>query len=308
MLYSAMLYKKESTNFNLVIGISESKSSNPNSPFSSNEGLTAEGRSQVSKFCEAIGANLTFEKIETSEPIFHSNDFRRNFAVMHHIPYASLVARLIMMMNASEEFLYLDVDLIMQPGWDELLTIEPVEKKTALMGVKNSMRINLDQRANPDHPQFWVMSDETNTDDYFNTGVMKFFPKAWKSEELSNKLILLLGRIESGELKVRFSDQDVLNPTVRNNFELLDKNFNVMVHTLSGDIVNTFALLNKSHHPKILHYTGNIKPNEFDEAYKDRVVHLIDHNCSHGFHDHAQNYFYIYFFIHNQRLLWERYN
>jgi len=161
-----------------------------------------------------------------------------------------------MMMNAKESFLYLDVDLIMQPGWDKILTIEPKHTTTELMAAKNSHRIDLDERGNPEYPQHWVMQNESNTDNYFNSGVIKFFPSAWKSQELSKKLISLLRSVESGELKVRFSDQDVLNQIVRNNFELLDQNLNVMVNTLPGNIVNQYSLLERKHYPKILHYTG----------------------------------------------------
>jgi lipopolysaccharide biosynthesis glycosyltransferase len=132
--------------------------------------------------------------------------------------------------------------------------------------------------------------------------------KNWKSQYFTIKLLQLLNRIESEEIKVWLSDQDVLNSISRDHVEILDQYYNVMVHTMGADITNQYFSIEKHRQPRILHFIGATKPNVFDEELKNKVVHMIDSNSLNKFHDHAQNYFYIYFFIHNQRLLWEGFN
>lgn len=306
MIYSAVLYKNAATDFNVVICVPQSSSDR--GPFLEGEGLSIDGKALVADFCKAIGVSLSFEELRTDETIFYSEEFKKNFAVVNHVPYSSLIARLIMFMNATQDFIYLDVDLIMQPGWDEIFMEHPKEKNTVLMAAKNHYRANLNKRGHPEHPQYWIMEDSTNTDDYFNSGVIKYFYENWKSQYFTMKLLQLLNRIESGEIKVWLSDQDVLNSISRDHVEILDQYYNVMVHTMGADITNQYFSIEKHRQPRILHFIGGTKPNVFDEEFKNRVVHMIDSNSLNKFHDHAQNYFYIYFFIHNQRLLWEGLN
>jgi len=305
MIYSALLYKSAATDFDLVICLPQSTSDLDRGPFLEGEGLSSEGKTLVAEFCNVIGLNFSFEELRTEESIFYSEEFKKNFAVLNHVPYSSLIARLIMFINAKKDFIYLDVDLIMQPGWDEIFTEYPKEKNTVLMAAKNHYRDNLKERANPEHPQYWIMENSTNTDDYFNSGVMKYFYENWKSQNFTTKLLQLLKRIENGELKVWLSDQDVLNSISRDHVEILNQNYNVMVHSMAGDITNEYFSIDKHRQPRILHFVGGTKPNAFDEEFKNRVIRMIDWNSSNKFHDHAQNFFYIYFFMHNQRLLWE---
>jgi len=303
MLYSAMLYKEQDTNFDLVIGVAN-KRQNPDDSETQVDGLTPNGQDAVLKFCRLIGVSVTFEEILSSEEVFTSADFKRNFATMKHIPYFSFIARLIMFINATEDFVYLDVDLIMQPGWDSIFTIEPQNSSTAIMAANDCNRSSLELlRSATEHPQHWVMSDTTNH--YMNSGVMKFNYKAWNEYTISNKLISLLKKIERGEVTTQFSDQDVLNHVTQNNFELLDQTFNVLVAPWGGSSINNYYSLEKKNHPKILHYVGGVKPHAIGQSEKDEMIKIADFNCDKGFLDHAQNYFYIAFFIQNQRKLFE---
>jgi lipopolysaccharide biosynthesis glycosyltransferase len=297
MLYSAILYKEDTTSFDLVIGIEQKNQTG---------GLTLEGQDSVLSFCRMIGVSVVFEELISSNEIFTSLDFRSNFSTMPHIPYDSLVARLKMMLNAREDFYYFDVDLIMQEGWDRIFSIEPQNTGTVIMASKNSHRRDLDLRADFEHPQHWVMSDKSNKDHYFNAGIIKFISKSWDEGEFNDKLLSLLTKIEKSEIICQFADQDILNHLARNNFELLDQTFNVMVHTWGGDPVNNYYSVEKKHHPKILHYVGGDKLHKIGVDRKDQIIHLLDSNCEMGFVDHAQNYFYTYFFIQNQRKLFER--
>jgi len=305
MLYSAMLYKEQDTNFDLVIGI-EYKRQNPDDSETQVDGLTQDGKDAVLKFCRQIGVSVTFEEILSSEGVFTSEDFKRNFATMNHIPYFSLIARLIMFTNATEDFVYLDVDLIMQPGWDSIFSIEPQNSSTAIMAANDSNRSSLESlRSNTEHPQNWVMSETSNQDHYFNSGVMKFNYRAWKENKISDRLISTLNKIERGEVTAEYADQDVLNHVTQNSFESLDQTFNVLVSPWGGSSINNYYSLEKKNNPKILHYVGGVKPHTIGQSEKDELIRLVDFNCDHGFLDHAQNYFYTHFFIQNQRKLFE---
>jgi lipopolysaccharide biosynthesis glycosyltransferase len=306
MLYSAMLYKEPNTNFDLVIGV-EYNRQNSDDPENQIGGLTPKGQDAVLKFCQQIGVLVVFEEVLSSEEIFSDTDFQRNFSTMQHIPYHSIVARLKMALESRQDFYYFDVDLIMQPGWDSIFTIEPQDSGTVLMAARDSHRKNFNKRADLEHPQHWVMSDKSNKDNYFNSGVIKFLYKPWNEHKISEKLISLLNKIKRGELNSEFGDQDVLNHVTKNNCELLDQTFNVLVHMRGGDPINHYYSLEKKYHPKILHYVGGEKPHTIGQSRKDEYIHLIDSNCDNGFLDHTQNYYYTYFFIQNQRKLFEMY-
>ena len=304
MLYSAMLYKQPNTNFDLVIGV-EYKIQNSENPETQISGLTPKGQDAVQKFCKQIGVLFVFEEVLSNEEIFSNTDFQRNFSTMQHIPYDSLVARLKMLLAARQDFYYFDVDLIMQPGWDSIFTIEPQDSDTVLMAARNSFRKNLNARADFEHPQHWVMSDKSNKDNYFNAGVIKFLYEPWSEHKMSENLLSLLDKIKTGELSSKYADQDILNHVTQNNFELLDQTFNVLVHPWGGDPINNYSSLEKKYHPKILHFIGGWNAHTMEQSQKDQIIHLTDYNCDNGFLDHAQNYFYTNFFIQNQRKIFE---
>jgi lipopolysaccharide biosynthesis glycosyltransferase len=304
MLYSATLYKQPNTNFDLVIGV-EYKGQNSDDPENQIGGLTPKGQDAVLKFCKQIGVLVVFEEVLSNEEIFSNTDFQRNFSTMQHIPYDSLVARLKMLLAARQDFYYFDVDLIMQPGWDSIFTIKPQDSDTVLMAAQNSFRKNLDKRADFEHPQHWVMSDKSNKDNYFNAGVIKFLYEPWNEHKMSKNLLSLLNKIKRGELSSQYADQDVLNHVTKNNCELLDQTFNVMVHPGGGDPINYYYSLKEKYHPKILHFVGGWKSHTMEQSQKDEIIHVIDYNCDNGFLDHAQNYFYVNFFVQNQRKIFE---
>jgi lipopolysaccharide biosynthesis glycosyltransferase len=297
-----MLYRHPDTNFDISIGVEKKQAADPGTQTG---GLTRRGQDEVLKFCRLIGVAVAFEEVHSSEEIFNSTDFQRNFSTMQHIPYDSLVARLKMFLEARADFYYFDVDLIMQPGWDSIFTIEPLNSSTAIMAARNTDRISLDERSDPKHSQHWVMSESTNQDHYFNGGVLKFIYRAWDESRINDKLISLLKKIERGDLTSQMADQDVLNHVTRKNIELLDLTFNVLVYPWANGPVNNFYALESEYHPKILHYVGGVKPHAIGQSEKDEMIKIAEFNCDKGFLDHAQNYFYIAFFIQNQRKLFE---
>jgi hypothetical protein len=78
-----------------------------------------------------------------------------------------------------------------------------------------------------------------------------------------------------------------------------------MVHPGGGDPINNYSSLEKKYHPKILHFVGGWKSHTMEQSQKDEIIHLTDYNCNNGFVDHAQNYFYVNFFVQNQRKIFE---
>jgi len=281
MIYSAVLSKKTSTEIDLEVGLWGAEGIN----------LSAESRESILIFCRKLEVKVIFLTLTSFLDRWRPS--RDDFS----IPIDSQFARLDMMLTADSDFLFLDVDLLMQSGWDDLLCTVPSDLNTALMGVEDSWLKHLG-----------TTHDSKYGDFYFNGGVLLYFFRPWKDNNLSEHMLSTISRIDNLELQIRDSlfDQDLLNIVCAKNKVPLDKRFNsFIIPYVNAPVVNYHRLENE-YRPKIIHFISHVKPFKDLGELKFEILKMGDSNANLGYVDSTHHFYYLYYFIQNQRLLWER--
>jgi len=146
--------------------------------------------------------------------------------------------------SLDENFVWLDSDLILEPGWETIFEFGESKSDTGTIVIRAvpDRQATLEQLKKKNSNQAYLI----NSDKYFNTGVMLLSPKAWKSLNF-NKAWQDISR-RRPEFKMDFNDQDVLNFILHDNVEILPREFNY----LPGDV--HFVS------PLVTHFAGYPKP------------------------------------------------
>jgi lipopolysaccharide biosynthesis glycosyltransferase len=162
----------------------------------------------------------------------------------HHGKTSINYLPLLFLDSLDENFVWLDSDLILEPGWEKIFEFgeSNSDSGTIVIRAAPDRQATLEQLKKKNTNQAYLI----NSDKYFNTGVMLLSPKAWKSLNF-NKAWQDISR-RRPEFKMDFNDQDVLNFLLHNNVEILPREFNY----LPGDV--HFVL------PLITHFAGYPKP------------------------------------------------
>jgi lipopolysaccharide biosynthesis glycosyltransferase len=281
MIFSAVANKKSETKIILEVGLWGPEGSN----------LSANSRSSILDFCSKLEINVDFltltHFLEPSKVQLHEQ----------RIPRDSQLARLSMLVQANSDFLFLDVDLLLQPGWDDLLNLSSPDPDVALVGVEDAWL-----------KHHGMTQDEKYGSFYFNAGVFVCFYDVWKDHNFSELLISTISKVEKSEIEIRQSmyDQDILNILCAKNKGTIDKTFNCQINPAPNGPSNQYFRLSKIHHPRIIHFIGGLKPFNDLGKIKFDILNIAESNASAGYIDSTQNYFYLYYFVQNQRKIWEK--
>ena len=142
-----------------------------------------------------------------------------------------------------EDFVWLDADLILLPGWTKIFseTGDNFQLDTVIcasMDTPSTLQILRNSKSK---------SYENNKERYFNSGVMIAFPGNWKKkfQKLEWQGIALRRR----ELNFLFNDQDVLNMMIGKDVSLINSEFNFISGTRQSFTDG-----------KIIHFAGTPKP------------------------------------------------
>ena len=281
MIYSAVVSKKHQTELVLEVGLWGEKGSN----------LSFESRRSILDFCRRLGVEVDFLTLR------HFSDRLQSESYGERIPVDSLFARLSMLIESESDFLYLDVDLLLQPGWDDLLTLSSTDPNIALMGVQD----------------LWlrhhgVTQDEKFGDFYLNSGVFVCFHDRWKFYDLSQVLLETVSQVDKSEIHIHHSlyDQDILNIVSAKNKGAVDKTFNCQINPAPNGPINEYYRLSTDYHPKIIHFIGGVKPFNDLGKIKHDILNMADSNATLGYIDSVLHYYYLYYFFQNQRKIWEK--
>ena len=144
----------------------------------------------------------------------------------------------------NEDFVWLDSDLILKPGWEKIFDkprSKALASKTVIRAVPDRQVTVGQLRKKGTNGAFLL-----NADNYFNCGMMWLSPKNWKKFKFDSQWQDV---IRSGpKLGLEFIDQDILNYLLHDNVELIPKEFNYM----PGDFYIP--------EPLITHFAGYPKP------------------------------------------------
>ena len=141
-----------------------------------------------------------------------------------------------------EEFVWLDSDLILKPGWEKIFDkSKHLSSRTVIRAVPDR-QVTVDQLRKTGSNGAFLL----NSDNYFNCGMMWLSSKNWKKLKFDNQWQDVIRR--GPKLGLEFIDQDILNYLLHDNVELIPKEFNYM----PGD----FHLSQ----PLITHFAGYPKP------------------------------------------------
>lgn len=206
--------------------------------------LSSKNRDLISAVAGHLGVALEF--IEVQLPLMAVGDKRIS---------PSSYIRLVLADRLDETFVWVDCDVILEQGWDELLTLQS-RARVVISAVRDNV---INSRPNVTGNQS-VLRSQGN---YFNSGVILVDARAWSNQRFDVAWKVALSRYE--ELKFQYLDQCVLNYTLAGHTDFLEAKFNVL------------ELLDESTHTGeriIRHYAGNIKPWHYSSEW-DLLLWLV---------------------------------
>jgi lipopolysaccharide biosynthesis glycosyltransferase len=153
-----------------------------------------------------------------------------------------------------------------------------------------------------------MTQDEIFGDFYFNSGVFVCFYDQWKLYDLNQVLLNTISQVDHSESCVRDSlyDQDILNIVSAKNKGLVDKTFNCQINPAPNGPSNDYYRMGRNHKPKIIHFIGGAKPFDNLGKIKFDILNMADSNANLGYIDSVLHYYYLYYFVQNQRKIWEK--
>ena len=152
-------------------------------------------------------------------------------------------ARLLLADQMQEPFIWMDSDVLLQGGWDGLLTI-PSNGRSPVGAVPDKpVASDAVEPPNPGDNQ----ARQRAGNRYLNSGVLAIDPALWRMQGLDRQWPEILAAYE--DLGFNAHDQDILNFLVGRDYEILPRSFNCIVATAGA--IQT---------PTVLHFAGQPKP------------------------------------------------
>jgi len=219
MVYSAAKNSKDK-NFRIVIA-------------NLNEMLSKEGVTIAKKFMNSLELSLDIVSIDTSlNPTFE------------HQFNLTVYSRLFLMDKLDEDFIWLDADLLLMPGWDQIFaeSLKQDNDNPVIYGVADS-GLFLERLAKVQNQAYKRTSGR-----YVNSGVLKIRTQEWKKmHKVADWQEMALNLKKYG---LSLPDQDILNYLCADNIALMPSGFNYIV----GDEISFQEQI------FIKHYAGSPKP------------------------------------------------
>jgi lipopolysaccharide biosynthesis glycosyltransferase len=138
-----------------------------------------------------------------------------------------------------EDFVWLDSDLILAPGWEKIFEIKKSNKskRATIIRAVPDRQVTVEQLKKKGSNGAYLM----NPGNYFNCGMMWLSPKEWKRLNFDSAWQDVIRRGPKHGLE--FIDQDVLNYLLCDYAEMLPKKFNYMPGDfyLSAPVITHFA-------------------------------------------------------------------
>ena len=215
MIFSAIKYSR--SNFSLIVGFDPCE-------------LSEENRHLISEVLRRLGLDYDFVQVVLPS----------NYKQTTHIPASSFI-RFLLADALDERFLWLDCDLICQPGWDQILELDHPPADTMVFAAVDSIVLNLGSTLNKAR-----LLAKAN---YFNAGVMVIDANKWNQRDMRVAWRDALAKYE--EFHFQFADQCIMNYIARDFWSPLHASYNQL---------EMISRTSSSTTPKIRHFAGPLKP------------------------------------------------
>ena len=197
------------------------------------------------EFMQSLQLQFEVIEIETQlQPIF-THQFNLN-----------VYARLFLLDLLEEDFLWLDADLLLRPGWDQIFNElgDRYETDIILYGVQDTeiTRAKLSKLRN----EAFLLNQER----YINSGVIKTSSKAWKNSTFNTDWQEMAMNLKL--YGFTYPDQDILNFLCAGKISIIPKGYN---HIVGDEISLSSQIL-------IQHYAGSPKPWQLDQKGKEFLM------------------------------------
>lgn len=231
MVYSAVINSKDK-NFRIVIA-------------NINGMLSIDHIAIAKKFMKSIGLSLEIVNIDTLlNPAFE------------HQFNLTVYSRLFLMDMIDEDFVWLDADLLLMPGWDQIFVeFDGKDKNSSVISGALDSKLTL-KKLSKDQNQAYLRSNGR----YINAGVLKIRTRKWKDLRKDTDWQEIAGNLKSYGLSL--NDQDIINYLCADHIALLPLGFNYIV----GDKISFQERI------LIKHYAGRPKPWMLDKPGKEFLL------------------------------------
>jgi lipopolysaccharide biosynthesis glycosyltransferase len=214
---------------------------------------------------DKLALTVSFTPLETSMSDSEISE------IEGHLPLSAWL-RLVYLCESNEPFVYIDVDTLLLPGWEEIFTQLEVliELGKPIMACRDMLE--LPSRYRPLN-QGEVLS--ASADRYFNSGVLLLNPKEWINRKSFKEAIQIWGILN--KQGCTWLDQDVLNYLFADDVIFLDQDFNFFANDpFMWEVSKRLSSVNP---PKIVHFVGP-KPWNQQGAWKQGFIDsLMDDTC-----------------------------
>jgi lipopolysaccharide biosynthesis glycosyltransferase len=190
--------------------------------------LGLESISLVEQVCKILEIEVSFEKLTLPGHLIGAG----------HISSITW-ARILLMSNLDEEFVWLDCDILLLPGWESLILEDLFQGGT---GIAAALDLAVSSSASPNNAAYSAAGQR-----YVNTGVLLVNPMKLGSEF---QLVISAAIARYQELGFQWLDQDVLNYSLGGKSGLLPQELNLQVHISRMRKVEG----------KVLHFNMDAKP------------------------------------------------
>ena len=207
--------------------------------------LSSENQIIALDFAKALNIDLEIVSLQNNAELEFEHHF--NFTIY---------SRILLMEMLLEDFLWLDSDLILMPGWDQIFDEEgdKTVENIVLRGV-------LDSKISRDH-----LLDKSNQamlqsqGRYINSGVLLMSPDNWR--KIPNRENWISMAKKPKDYEIRPNDQDILNLLCAGRISLLPSRYNYIV----GDFheINDPLLIH--------HFAGPPKPWKLTRREKEYLL------------------------------------
>jgi len=222
-----------------------------------NSSLSSKNQNLIAKVASLFGIKITISQIDSSFKPEFSN--KKSIVVYGPLFALDLI---------EGDFLWLDADTILLPGWTSIFeNLGDNFKENNIVRAIHDSELTLKALEKAGSRSF-----EVNSHRYFNSGVMLLNPRNWRKTFNTTEWQNVAKKHR--EYRFLFNDQDVLNFLINSEVSLLSKKYN--------EITGSRSLVSDS---KILHFASTPKPWNLSIKAKQLMLgHLgIRHTASHTF-------------------------